>query len=131
MKKKKVLVIDDNADVLDIMEEALKYEGFSVKTSNTADDLVTLINNYNPDILLIDYLLKGINGGEICHQVKVTPQTSQLPVIIFSAYPRVLLSLGNYGCDKFIPKPFELTDLVKNIKTILSAGFRSNEPAIY
>ncbi|MBB5394075.1 response regulator [Mucilaginibacter sp. AK015] len=131
MKKKKVLVIDDDADVLDIMEEALKYEGFSVMTSNTADDLVTLINNYKPDILLIDYLLKGINGGDICHQVKVTPQTSQLPVIIFSAYPRVLLSLGNYGCDKFIPKPFDLTDLVGNIKTILSAGFRSTKPAIY
>jgi DNA-binding response OmpR family regulator len=122
ISKKKVLVIDDDEAVLDIMEEALKYEGFEVKILSKADDIATLIDSYSPDILLIDYLLKGINGGEICHQVKTNPATRQVPVIIVSAYPKVLLSLGNYGCDKFIPKPFDLEDLVGSIKAILSAG---------
>ncbi|GGH01532.1 response regulator [Mucilaginibacter phyllosphaerae] len=120
--KKRVLVIDDDEAVLNVMEEALIYEGFEVKTADAADGVDSMIQTYVPDILLIDYILKGVNGGEICHQVKKNPDTRQLPVIILSAYPRVLLSLGQYGCDKFIPKPFDLSDLVGSIKSILHAG---------
>jgi DNA-binding response OmpR family regulator len=68
--KKKVLVIDDDEAVLDVMKEALIYEGFEVKTADRADDVQAMISTYQPDLLLIDYILKGINGGEICHQVK-------------------------------------------------------------
>ena len=120
-------MIDDDAGVLDVMEEALKYEGFSVITSRTADDVTALIDTYQPDLLLIDYILKGINGGEICHQVKQKPQTSRLPVIIVSAYPKVLLSLGHYGCDQFIPKPFDLDYLVGSIKKILSVKVQATK----
>jgi len=121
MKKQKLLVIDDDEDVLSIMEEALVYEGFEVKTAERAEEITTLINSYCPDAILIDYILKGINGGEICHQIKSDPHTSKLPVIILSAYPKVLLSLGHYGCDKFIAKPFDLSDLVGSIKYVLTS----------
>jgi DNA-binding response OmpR family regulator len=128
---KKILIIDDDADVLNVMEEALKYEGFSVKTSGSADDVMALIDSFNPDLLLIDYILKGINGGEICHQVKVKPETSRLPVIIVSAYPKVLSSLGDYGCDRFISKPFDLEDLTGSIKAVLTSGSKLTKPVIY
>lgn len=126
--KKKVLIIDDDEAVLDVMKEALLYEGFEVKISDKAEDINKLISEYNPDLLLIDYILKGINGGEICHQVKDNPITGKLPVIIVSAYPRVLTSLGHYGCDKFIPKPFDLDNLVGSIKTILHANLGNAIP---
>jgi DNA-binding response OmpR family regulator len=121
--KKKLLIIDDDEAVLDVMQEALTYEGFEVLISNKADNIHTLINNYSPDLLLIDYILKGINGGDICHQVKNDPVTEKMPVIIISAYPRVLTSLGTYGCDKFIPKPFDLGELVGSVKTILQSNY--------
>ncbi|TSD62902.1 response regulator [Inquilinus sp. KBS0705] len=129
--KKKVLIIDDDEAVLDVMKEALLYEGFEVKTSDEAEDITSLIDNYSPDLLLIDYILKGINGGEICHQVKVNPKTDKLPVIIVSAYPRVLTSLGYYGCDKFIPKPFDLSNLVGSINTVLNANEANAIPEHY
>jgi DNA-binding response OmpR family regulator len=117
--KKKVLVIDDDEAVLDVMKDALIYEGFEVKTADRADDVQAMISTYQPDLLLIDYILKGINGGEICHQVKDNGKEKKLPVIIVSAYPKVLTSLGDYGCDKFIAKPFDLDDLVGSIRSVL------------
>jgi DNA-binding response OmpR family regulator len=117
--KKKVLVIDDDEAVLDVMKEALIYEGFEVKTADRADDVQAMISTYQPDLLLIDYILKGINGGEICNQVKDNGKEKKLPVIIVSAYPKVLTSLGDYGCDKFIAKPFDLDDLVGSIRSVL------------
>jgi DNA-binding response OmpR family regulator len=123
--KKKVLVIDDDEAVLDVMKEALVYEGFEVKIADKADDIQSMISTYRPDLLLIDYILNGINGGEICHQLKENNSTGKLPVIIVSAYPKVLTSLGLYGCDKFIPKPFDLDDLVGSIKTILHTNLNN------
>jgi DNA-binding response OmpR family regulator len=123
--KKKVLVIDDDEAVLDVMKEALVYEGFEVKIADKADDIQGMISAYSPDVLLIDYILNGINGGEICHQIKENNSTGKLPVIIVSAYPKVLTSLGLYGCDKFIPKPFDLDDLVESIKSVLQGNLNN------
>ena len=123
--KKKVLVIDDDEAVLDVMKEALIYEGFEVKIADKADDIQSMISTYSPDLLLIDYILNGINGGEICHQIKENNSTGKLPVIIVSAYPKVLTSLGLYGCDKFIPKPFDLDDLVGSIKSVLQGNLNN------
>lgn len=77
----------------------------------------------NADIVILDYILFGINGGELCHMLKTTPETCHIPVIMVSAYPRVLESLGNYGSDAFIAKPFNLSDITDTIKTcFLKAG---------
>lgn len=122
---KRVLIIDDDPDILEIMQEALKYEGFEAVTSMVGDNVQDLIRNNNVDLLIIDYLLRGINGGEICHQVKASPETCHLPVILFSAHPKVFHSLGNYGCDAFIPKPFNLADMFGQITQLLHC--KSNE----
>jgi len=115
---KRILILDDDKDVLDVMEEALMYEGFDVRTITATDNIFPLLEQYQPDILLIDYLLGGINGGEICSQIKKNSQTSSLPVVILSAYPRVINSLGHYHCNKFIPKPFDLDELIGEINQL-------------
>ncbi len=115
---KRVLVVDNDPAILDVMEEILGYEGFEVKTYSDTDNIFNCISSFNPDVILIDYILNGINGGELCAQIKKSPETSHLPVIIISAYSKVLLSLGNYGCDDFISKPFELDHLISRISTL-------------
>lgn len=119
---KKILIIDDDTDVLEIMEAALNYEGFEVVTSPVGDNYQGLIKQNNVDLIILDYLLQGVNGGEICHQIKCCPEFGHLPVIIYSAYPRVLQSLGNYGCDTFIPKPFDLSEIVGQITRLLNCS---------
>lgn len=112
---KRILVLDNDPAILDIMEEILGYEGYDVQTYADTENIFNCIDNYHPDLILLDYILNGINGGELCAQIKKNPLTSHLPVIIMSAYSRVLLSLGNYGCDDFIAKPFDLNDFVYRI----------------
>ncbi|GAA4095066.1 response regulator [Mucilaginibacter panaciglaebae] len=119
-KNKRVLVVDDDNDILDIMEEILTYEGYGVSSLDDTDDIFSEINRNRPDLIILDYILKGINGGEICHQIKTNPNTSDIPVILISAYPRVFGSLSNYGCNAFIAKPFDLNDITGRITELIS-----------
>jgi CheY-like chemotaxis protein len=117
---KRLLILDDDKDILDVMCEIFSGEGYEVKTIENADNILNDIKYYHPDIILIDYILKGINGGEICHQIKTNITTCTIPVIIVTAYSRVINSLGDYGCNSFVSKPFEITELVQQVNELLN-----------
>jgi len=117
-KHKKVLIVDDDNGILDIMQEALTHEGYDVKSLPAVDNIFPEIMQYKPDVVILDYLLKGVNGGELCHQIKINRFTAQIPVILMSAYPKVLQSLGNYGSNMFGAKPFDLNHDVDCIETL-------------
>jgi DNA-binding response OmpR family regulator len=127
---KKVLVLDNDEGVLDVMQEALNYEGFQVKIIEETDNIFPVIYAFDPDLIILDYILSGVNGGEICHQIKANPETTDIPVMIMSAYPRVIKSLGYYGCDDFIAKPFDLDDIVDRIKNLTDKGMNKNLHAV-
>lgn len=112
---KRLLIVDNDENVLDVMKEVFEYEGFEVKTLRRTDDIFTDIAAYDPHVVMIDYILEGINGGELCHQIKHHDKTAHLPVIMVSAYSNVLNSLGHYGYDSFIAKPFDITELVAEV----------------
>jgi len=109
--KKNVLIIDDDEDSLTLLEDVLSYSNFNAKGIRQTNDIFDSINNFGADLILMDYILSGINGGELCHQVKTNSKTAHIPVVLISAYPRVLESLGKYGCDAFIAKPFDINYL--------------------
>jgi DNA-binding response OmpR family regulator len=127
---KKVLVLDNDEGVLDVMREALNYEGFDVKIIEETDNIFSVIDGYDPDLVILDYILSGVNGGEICHLIKANPKTTDLPVMIMSAYPKVIKSLGGYGCDDFIAKPFDLDDITNRIKNLINKGMNRNLHAV-
>ncbi len=118
---KRILILDDDLGVLEALNEALSYENFDVRIVTDIDSFYLVLADFQPDLIMLDFLLNGINGGEICHQLKVNSRTRNLPVILMSAYPRVFGSLGNYGCDGFIAKPFDLNDLIEMINTYTCA----------
>lgn len=118
-KSKSILIIENDEGLVELLEELFNYEGYQVRCYKEADDISSLMEDFTPDIVLIDYLLPGINGGELCAQLKREPSTKHIPVIIFSAYSQVLLSLGSYGCNAFISKPFELSSLLDQINKCL------------
>lgn len=120
---KKILILDDSDDILEVMKDALEMEGYEVKTLNYTDDICKEAISFNTDMVILDYILFGINGGELCHMMKTNPLTAHVPVIMVSAYPRVLESLGSYGSDAFIAKPFNLSDIFSTVKEcFLKAG---------
>ncbi|RYE35736.1 MAG: response regulator [Sphingobacteriaceae bacterium] len=122
---KKVLILDNDPGILDMMDEVLRYEGFSVKTLESTDDIISTVKHHQPDVLILDYILRGINGGELCKKIKTTTDTAAIPVIIFSAYSKVLQSLSYYNCDAYVPKPFDLTEMVDLVKNLAESSFKT------
>jgi len=116
--QKRILVLDDNQDILDIIHEALLYQQFEVKVTLDSEGIIGLIQDYQPDLIMLDYHLTGQNGQEICKQIKTHPDLGHIPVIICSAYVQKDADLSSWGCDGVIAKPFgleELTDKVNNL----------------
>ena len=116
---KRILVLDDNQDILDIVHETLSYEEFDVKSTSTSDAVMPLVEEFNPDLVILDYRVAGLNGGELCKQIKSHPDFSDTPVIIFSAYINHNDELVRYGCDAVINKPFDLTELVAKVNALI------------
>jgi DNA-binding NtrC family response regulator len=114
--KNKILIIDDDSAVLEILTECFTDEGYEVKAIAHVDDIYELIDSFQPNVVLTDYILNGINGGEFCTQIKMAYQN--LPVVILSAYPKVMLSLGTYNCDLFVAKPFDVFTLIKQVNSL-------------
>lgn len=109
----RILLIEDDKAVRAVIKEALA--DYNVVATDDTSDIFKLIEECRPDLILMDYILPNINGGELCHQIKENPATSHLPVIIISGFPRILYSLGSYGCDAILEKPFDLQKLLETI----------------
>jgi DNA-binding response OmpR family regulator len=112
---KRILILDDDLDTLDAIKEILTYSGFEVKTAPSGDDLDQLIAEYNPHLLLIDLLLRGKNGGDLCRKLKTSGKTTELKVILMSAYPGLSGSEEKYLCDDFVAKPFDMHVLIDKV----------------
>jgi two-component system, OmpR family, response regulator VicR len=116
---KRILILDDNQDILDIVHEALTYEQFDVKSTGESADVIPLVEDFNPDLVILDYRVAGTNGGELCRQIKAHPKFGDTPVIIFSAYINHHDEILSYGCDAVINKPFDLNELVEKVNSLL------------
>jgi len=117
---KRVLVLDDDMGVLEAIESALTYEGFVVRTLGRTYNIFKNIQDFNPDVIILDFLLGGISGAELCKQIKNNRETKYLPVIIISAYKPNIGLLRSFGCDYFLSKPFDLAELYRGINKVLS-----------
>jgi DNA-binding response OmpR family regulator len=116
---KNILIIDDQPEMLELMTDVLTPEGFTVTALLYTDNIIQTVNIHQPDIVLLDHLLAGVNGGELCRELKMHALTASLPVILLSGYPRLLEAFGDYGCDGFISKPFDLDELITTINNCL------------
>ncbi|MDP9048263.1 MAG: response regulator [Bacteroidota bacterium] len=128
--KKNILIIEDDGDILQVLETVLTYNDFTVQGINRTDDIFETIKKYQPDLVLTDYLLSGLNGGKICQLIKSNKDTCHLPVMLISAYPALATSFGNFGFDAFINKPFNINDLVDKIKELINKKPKAASKAV-
>jgi len=117
---KRILVLDDNQDILDIIKEALSYEKFEVNITQDSENIMETIQSYKPDLIMLDYKLSGPHGDDICRQIKVNPHFFNTPVIICSAYINQNAGLSACGCDALIAKPFGLEELMDKVNGLIT-----------
>lgn len=109
---KKVLVVDDDPSILFFMEAMLEDAGYRVVTTEKGDGVETLLADNPPQLIILDMLLSGKDGREIARQLKQSEQTRHIPIIMVSAHPGAEKTVRAAGADDFLPKPFEMDDLL-------------------
>jgi len=113
---KKILVIDDDTDILELMSTMLRMYDYEVHTSPHWESVRTFIGEYHPDLLLLDVSLNGADGRKICHDLKTDPSVQRMPIVLFSADPEMGKDLKTSGANEFMPKPFDLSTLISTIE---------------
>ena len=104
-----ILVVDDEVIFLDILQLLLQRAGYRVLTAADGLEAMALIRSHRPDVVLLDDMLPGMNGGEICLNIKQDPQLRHIPVILYSAGARVRdrSFIEHVGADAVLYKPFK------------------------
>lgn len=118
----KVLVVDDDKDILEVVELLLTLHNYTVKTTFRAGDTFNEIKKFKPDLILLDVNIAGADGREICKLLRTIKETENIPVILFSATPGLEQSQHICGATDFITKPFDISDLIKKIEKHLNAA---------
>ena len=113
---KKILIVDDDENIHDIIKLIFEDEHYHIKGILNAGNLEETIANFLPDIILLDILIGQYDGREICNKLKHNPKTAYLPVILLSA-----LNMDNLGCspNDIIEKPFDIMNLQQKVKALL------------
>jgi DNA-binding response OmpR family regulator len=118
---KKILVVDDDPDILEALRLMLEDEGYEVTTSEKGEYAENLhdTNGGLPDIIILDVLLSGKDGRLICQKLKSQAETSHIPIIMISAHPNARQSAKAIGADDFLAKPFDLVELLTTVARYL------------
>lgn len=117
---KRILIIEDDRDILCSIETLLSLHDYEVIGLTETTDIITSIVKYQPDLVLTDYMLPGMNGGQICKAIKGHQALFHIPVILMTAYHRQAIGIANFGYDAYLPKPFENKKLIGIIEKLLS-----------
>jgi len=117
----KVLVVDDEPDIVDLISGNLHREGFQVIPAYTGEDALELVKSKKPDLIILDLMLPGIQGLDVCKYIRQNPEYSRIPILIVSAKDsEVDRVLGlEMGADDYITKPFSVRELVARIRAAL------------
>lgn len=115
-KQKKVLIIDDDDSILDAMCLILEDVGYTVVATEKGSETLHKAKTFKPHIILLDVLMSGFDGREICKTLKSDFSTKHIPIVMVSAHPGVAKKISEFGADDFLAKPFEVADLLAIIE---------------
>lgn len=111
----KILLVDDDPDVRRLLSNVLQKEGYQVDTASRREEALEKLASEAPSAVLLDVLLSGTDGRDLCRELKNSEKTKHVPVIMFSGHPGAALQLEACGADDFIPKPFNTADLLEKL----------------
>lgn len=112
---KRILIADDEPDILEFLQVILEEEGYAVITSDKGEYLEQLHNGGLPHLILVDVLLSGKDGRQIVKYLKSQQETEHIPIIMFSAHPSAEETARQAGAEDFLAKPFEIDVLLAKI----------------
>jgi two-component system phosphate regulon response regulator PhoB len=122
--KESILVVDDEEDIRELIHYNLSKDGYAVTCAATGEEGLSLVTTLKPDLIILDLMLPGIDGLEVCRKLKSDPALKSIPIVMVSARgeePDVVTGL-ELGADDYISKPFSPRVLLARIKSVLRRG---------
>lgn len=120
---KKILAVDDDREIVDVIKIILEDEGYEVSTLTTGKNILNVISSIRPDLILLDVMLGGMDGREICKSIKSHAIFKYIPIVMISASHNLqsLLKLPGSPND-FLSKPFDIEHLLIKVKNQLATS---------
>lgn len=119
MTKKRILVVEDDANIRDVLKLALEFEGYEVTSAKNGKEGLDLLSKINPGLILLDLMMPVMNGWEFVEHLKNENLYQKYPVIVVSAYSERAKAID---CKDFVLKPLELEDLLESVKKNYGTG---------
>lgn len=121
---KKILIVDDEIDVVEVIEMLLKSESYEVLKAYDGKEALGILEEETPDLVILDIMMPEIDGVEVCRRMRKLDKMSDIPIIMFSAKLSAQDKKNSFdaGADGFITKPFNARGFISGIKTYLELG---------
>ena len=122
MSQKKILVVDDEVDLVETIRFPLEMEGFNVLVSYNGEDALNQARKENPDLILLDLMLPKLDGYKVCRLLKFDERYKHIPILMLTAKTQEKDKLlgKETGANEYITKPFDIDELMKKVKVYLS-----------
>ncbi|KQC00974.1 response regulator [Pedobacter sp. Hv1] len=118
--KKRILVVENNKDILELIAMILEGEGYELSLHTNETDIFDHIQAFQPDAILLDIVKPTLEGTELCRQLKEAEGTSHIPVIVLSTHPQIQ-KVKEICADEIVPKPFDIDGLLEVLEEQLKS----------
>ena len=132
MAHEKILIVDDEEDVLELVRYNLDKNGYTVETAATGEEALAKVRTQTPDLMILDLMLPGVDGLEVCKQLKADPKTQNIPIIMLTAKGEEadIVTGLEMGADDYVTKPFSPKVLIARVRrTLHRTGARDSKMA--
>ena len=117
---RRILIVEDQADVAQLIDVVLKGEGYTVAIAKDGAQGLMLARDWNPDLILMDIMLPGVDGGTLIARLREEPETAELPIIAMSASRTLRDRTAELQADALLSKPFDVDALLVQVQFLLS-----------
>jgi CheY-like chemotaxis protein len=124
MARKKILIVDDDPNVLELFQDVLEGRGYQVVPFTRGWEALQAVSREKPDLIILDIMMPRVNGYEVCQILKENPKTKGIPVIFLTAlsHQEALKRAAEGGADDFLIKPCPTEKLLKHVEKYVGAG---------
>jgi len=123
----KILVVDDERDIRDVLSSFLEEKGYEVILASNGEEALELVERVNPQVILLDVNMPGIDGIETCRRLKAEEKSRSIPIIMITAFQDREIEAYLEGADDFVVKPFNMVEISFRVESMLRIRHLSDE----
>ena len=126
-RKQRILIVDDDPVIVRLLQINFRLEGYDVDTASHGEEALERVRSQRPDVVILDVMMPGLDGWEVCRQLKANPAVRHIPVIFLSARAQDEDRQRGYalGVDEYVTKPFDPGHLVEIVRAALAKSSRT------